>query len=144
MNTGYFPTAFGKVITKEAPTKVKPLVDSQVMAAVSPEMLTDSYIYVHCYFQNEWRDALVRIWKTTFLVDRHSGSKSQLIHAENISVAPLWTLIADNSTYNFLLVFSSLPKTCKQFDLVEEIPQPGGFHITNIQRNHLDVYHVEL
>jgi hypothetical protein len=144
MSTIHLPSALGKVVTQEPPLKLKPLIDNEVMAAVALEILTDSYVYVHCNFQNEWKDALVRIWKTTFLVDLHGGSKSQLIHAENISIAPLWTLIADNSTHNFLLVFSSLPKTCKQFDLVEEISQPGGFHVTNIQRNHLDVYHVEL
>ncbi|HKZ39137.1 MAG TPA: hypothetical protein VJ184_15850, partial [Chryseolinea sp.] len=73
-----------------------------------------------------------------------SGAKSQLIHAENISIAPLWTLISDNKTHNFILIFSALPKSCKQFDLIEEISQPGGFHIKGIQRNMLDVYHVTM
>ena len=113
------------------------------MAALAPEAMNDSYVYVHCYLQNEWQDALVRIWKTTFLVDK-GGSKSGLVHAENISIAPMWTLIPDRATHSFLLIFAALPKGCKQFDLVEEIPQPGGFHVSNIQRNQNDVYHIDL
>jgi hypothetical protein len=30
------------------------------------------------------------------------------------------------------------------FDLVEEIPQPGGFVIKNIRRNETDVYHIDI
>lgn len=129
---------------KEPPVKLKPVIDAAVLASVSPETFNDSYVYVHCYFQNQGQDALVRIWKTTFLVDRAGSSRSGLIHAENISMAPLWTLIPDNSIHTFLLVFEGLPKSCKQFDLIEEIPQPGGFHVTDIFRNQQDVYHIDL
>lgn len=132
-----------KILTKEAPAKAKPGIDSELMAALDPEALNDSYVYVHCYLQNEWQDALVRIWKTTFLIDR-AGARSGLVHAENISIAPMWTLIPDRAKHSFLLIFAALPRGCKQFDLVEEIPQPGGFHVTNIQRNQQDVYHIDL
>jgi hypothetical protein len=37
-----------------------------------------------------------------------------------------------------------LPKKCTVFDLIEEIPEPGGFYIPNIQRNNSDVYHLEI
>ena len=87
---------------------------------------------------------LVRIWKTTFLVDRSSPSKSELIHAENISYAPQWTLIPDLQPFTFLLIFSGLPKSCNVFDLVEQISEPGGFHVPGIARNETDVYHVDL
>ena len=87
---------------------------------------------------------LIRIWRTTFLIDAASSARSQLVHAENITLAPMWTLIPGNQEYTFLLIFSGLPKSCRQFDLVEEIAQPGGFHIKNIQRNETDVYHVDL
>jgi hypothetical protein len=87
---------------------------------------------------------LIRIWKSTFLVDKDSMARSQLVHAENISIAPQWTQIPDGVTYNFLLIFSALPKSCRTFDLVEDIPQPGGFHVANIARNDTDVYHIDL
>lgn len=134
----------GSKIIQDPPVKVKPAVDDKVLASIEPSILEDSYVYVHCTFDNAWKDALIRIWKTTFLVDKGSRAKSSLIHAENISIAPLWTIIPDNSVHNFILIFSALPKSCKQFDLIEEIPQPGGFVIKNIQRNGSDVYHVTL
>jgi hypothetical protein len=128
----------------EPPVKIKPAIDFQVLAAIEAEVLEDSYVYVHCYLENDAKDMLIRIWKTTFLVDQNSGSRSKLVHAENVSMAPLWTMVPDGVTYNFLLVFSSLPKSCTQFDLIEEVPTSGGFHIPNISRNMKDVYHINI
>jgi hypothetical protein len=133
-----------KTIIQNPPIKVKPAVEDSVLASIQPSVLEDSYVYVHCSFDNSWKDALIRIWKTTFLVDHNSAAKSSLVHAENISIAPLWTIIPDKSVHNFILVFSALPKSCAQFDLIEEIPQPGGFIVKNIHRNPRDVYHVAL
>ena len=87
---------------------------------------------------------LIRIWKTTYLVDSVSGTRSNLVHAENISMAPVWTQIPDGGKYNFLLIFSGLPRSCQKFDLIEEISQPGGFFIQDISRNETDVYHIDL
>ena len=129
---------------KEAPVRARPSVDMEVLASIHPELMDDSYVYVHCHFQNQWQDMLIRIWKTTFLIDRASSSRSQLIHAENITYAPQWTLIPDHQPFSFLLIFSSLPKSCSLFDLVEQIAEPGGFFISNISRNEKDVYHVDL
>ncbi|MFZ6011317.1 MAG: hypothetical protein ACOYXT_13295 [Bacteroidota bacterium] len=128
----------------QPPVKVKPRVDTDVLTSVDPSTLEDSYVYVHCYFDNQWKEMLIRIWKTTFLVDNSSGSRSKLIHAENISFAPVWTLIPDKQVYTFLLIFSALPKSCQVFDLLEDIPQAGGFHIKGIGRNQTDVYHVSI
>ncbi|HEY0656055.1 MAG TPA: hypothetical protein VGD65_23130 [Chryseosolibacter sp.] len=124
--------------------KPKPETDIDTLTSIDPSVLEDSHIYVHCYFSNSSQDMLIRIWKTTFLIDRASGARSQLIHAENISIAPTWTQVPVKKSYSFLLIFGSLPKSCKQFDLVEEISQPGGFFIENISRNQTDVYHVDL
>ena len=46
--------------------------------------------------------------------------------------------------YWFTLIFSGLPKDCKLFDFVEEIPQEGGFLVTDIDRNESDVYTIKL
>lgn len=129
---------------KEVPVPARPEVETEVLTSIDTSMLDDSYVYVHCHFQNEGLEMLIRIWRTTFLIDRGSGARSGLVHAENISYAPLWTLIPDKKLYTFLLIFSSLPKGCVQFDLVEEIPQPGGFFVSNIQRNEKDVYHIHV
>jgi hypothetical protein len=126
------------------PSITKPEVDVEVLTRIDPRALDDSYVYVHCHFRNKWENMLIRIWKTTFLIDSLSGTRSQLVHAENISLAPIWTQIPNGSTYSFLLIFSGLPKSCKRFDLVEEISEPGGFHIKDISRNESDVYHIEV
>jgi len=130
--------------TKEAPIPTRPDVETEVLTSIDPSVLDDSYVYVHCHFQNDGLEMLIRVWRTTFLVDRDSGARSELVHAENISFAPQWTLIPDGKTYTFLLIFSSLPKGCTQFDLIEEIPQPGGFVVQDIPRNQQDVYHVDV
>lgn len=133
-----------RTIIAEPPVKAKPAVDMDVLASIHPELMDDSYVYVHCHFNNQWQDMLIRIWKTTFLVDASTATKSGLIHAENISYAPQWTLIPDMQPYTFLLIFSGLPNSCKTFDLIEQIAEPGGFHVRNIIRNETDVYHVDL
>lgn len=129
---------------KEPPAKIKPEVGTEILASISPGTLEEGCVYVHCRCANRGDDLLVRIWRTTFLIDHHSSAKPQLLHAENITIAPQWLLVPKGATHNFLLVFGSLPKTCTQFDLVEEIPQPGGFEIRNISRNERDVYHIDI
>lgn len=138
----YLPVFHTK--TKEAPSPTRPEVETEVLTSIDPSSLDDSHVYVHCHFQNDGLEMLIRIWRTTFLIDRASGSRSQLVHAENISYAPMWTLIPERKEYTFLLIFSALPKGCTQFDLVEEIAQPGGFFVNNIQRNQQDVYHIDI
>ena len=139
-----FSKASNPVRVKEAPAKVQPGVDVETLTSIDPSVLEDSYVYVHCYFPNKAKDMLIRIWSSTYLIDKSSGNRSKLVHAENISFAPVWTQIPDGADYSFLLIFSALPKSCQQFDLLEDIPQPGGFFIENISRNQTDVYHVNL
>ena len=129
---------------KEPVPLVKPVVEPDVLLSIDPNVLEDAYVYVHCYFKNDMNEMLIRIWRSTFLIDRTSGSRSELIHAENISFAPQWKMIPGNTTFSFLLIFAALPKDCKVFDLLEDIPQSGGFFISNIRRNELDVYHVDI
>jgi|JI10StandDraft_1071094.scaffolds.fasta_scaffold1731991_1 hypothetical protein len=130
-------------IIKEIPI-VKPEIGTEVLTSIDPNSLTDSYVYVHCHYQNEFDEMFIRVWRTTFLIDRTSDSRAQLVHAENISYAPQWTFIPGKQLYTFLLIFSALPKNCKTFDLVEDIPQAGGFHVSGIGRNEQDVYHVTI
>jgi len=138
------PFPFVKGGLDDPPIKTKPEVEPEVLTAIDPSVLEDSYVYVHCYFNNTSEDMLIRIWRSTFLIDRSSGSRSSLVHVENISYAPMWTMIPKKGMFTFLLVFSALPKDCTAFDLLEDIPQTGGFFISGIQRNQLDVYHVDI
>jgi hypothetical protein len=119
-------------------------VDVDTLSSIDADLLEGSYVYVHCHFTNPSDEMLIRIWRTTFLIDRTSAVRSQLVHAENISYAPQWTLIPGKSNFSFLLIFGGLPKSCLVFDLVEEIAQPGGFFVKNIQRNETDVYRIDI
>jgi hypothetical protein len=134
----------GKTIVKESPPKIKPAVDVDTLTSIDPQVLEDSHVYVHCYFNNVYKDMLIRIWKTTYLIDKASGYRSKLVHSENISLAPVWTQIPDGGVYSFLLIFTALPKSCQTFDLLEDIPQAGGFFIGDITRNQTDVYHIDI
>jgi hypothetical protein len=134
----------GRTVRTVEPPLVKPLVESEVMASIDSSTLEDSHVYVHFYVDDPEDEMLIRIWQTTFLIDRSSGAKSGLMHAENITIAPLWTMIPGGKPFRFLLIFSSLPKSCTKFDFVEEISQPGGFFFTNIIRNESDVYHITI
>jgi len=136
--------AHKETIIADPPVKARPDIDIDLLSKIQPGSLEDSYVYVHCRCRNVGDDLLVRIWQSTFLVDHTSADKSQLIHVDNITLAPQWTLVPKNSTHNFLLVFGSLPASCKVFDLIEEIPQPGGFEIRSIRRNTSDVYHIDI
>lgn len=142
----YYPVIFTKGSTETTPPPVKttPKVDVDVLAAIETEWLEDAFIYVHCHVPDHWKDMLIRIWRTTFLIDQQSPARAALLHAINITYAPLWTQVPRNGRYSFLLIFEMLPKTCSIFDLMEEIPQPGGFQIHSIVRNQTDVYHVTL
>lgn len=42
------------------------------------------------------------------------------------------------------MIFSQLPKTCEIFDVLEDIPESGGFEIRVIKRNKSDVYKVTI
>lgn len=129
---------------RSLPVKAKPEVDTDLLYAIHPELLHDAYIYAHIHVPRSREEILIRIWQTTSLADKTSGLKAGLIHAENITFAPLWTIVPRHFNYTFLLIFNSLPKASRMFDLVEEINQPGGFYISNIIRNETDVYHLDL
>lgn len=122
---------------------VEPVRQTYALDETLTEVREERQVIVHCSLIDAEPGMLVRIWPSTYLVDCHTGNRAALIHAENISTAPLWTRLSGNS-YNFTLVFSALPAGCVMFDLREIIPEPGGFEVTHILRNHSDVYRVEL
>lgn len=94
---------------------------------------------VHCTVPAGGENFAYRIWPSTFLIERESGRRVQLITAFNISFAPEWTL---NDGKGFTLIFGGLSKSCRVFDLKELIPQAGGFAASGIARNNTDVYHL--
>ena len=123
---------------------IKPETETETLEEVMTVTLEQGHVYVHCHFNNGPQESLIRIWKSTYLIPKGSSERSELIHAENISIAPVWTRMPKNREFRFLLIFSGLPSDCTVFDMVEDIPEPGGFFTGNINRNSTDVYHIWL
>jgi hypothetical protein len=98
---------------------------------------------VHCSIKVEAGTGL-RIWPTTFLVEAESGIRRNLVHHLNIPLAPQWLVVEKTSTYQFTLFFEGLSRNCILFDLIEEIPEEGGFNVPHIHRNNSDVYKLSL
>ena len=105
----------------------------------------EKQVIVHCHYTctNPY-GMYIRIWPSTFLIAKDVQHRSDLVHAENIPLAPEWTGVPPGASSQFTLVFTGLPKDCQLFDLVEIIPQEGGFFVANIERNELDVYEVKM
>ncbi len=123
------------------PTKI----DAATLLQLQLRQLEERQVIVHCLFKcPPSRELLIRIWKTTFLIDNHSSHKSKLLFFDNISLYPEWTLVKAGSRFKFTLLFSGLPEDCVSFDLFEDIPAAGGFYIPAIVRNKTDVYSVEI
>ena len=64
---------------------VKPFIelDEKIRAEIHNQVEEQGMVIVHCSFSPAM-DVGIRIWKSTFLVDRVSGSKSHLLHPLNI------------------------------------------------------------
>ena len=128
-----------------ATTITKPEIAEEILEMLQAKTEEEKQVIVHCCFPaTPIFGNLIRIWQSTFLIDRNSEHKSHLIHAENIAVFPYWSEVTAMKDFWFTLVFSGLPKDCKSFDLKEIIPEEGGFSVENIKRNNTDVYRVKL
>ncbi|MEI8110213.1 MAG: hypothetical protein WCH59_04410 [Chitinophagia bacterium] len=104
----------------------------------------EAQVIIHCsYTGTMWGDK-IRIWKSTFLYAKNSIHRSKLVDVKNITMHPAWMNVDRGQTVNFTLIFTGLPKHCKQFDMIEKIPEPGGFVIKKIERNNSDVYLLDI
>ena len=126
------------------PAKPKTKVDVAIKYDVQQIIDEERQVTVHCKYDAGNEGDGIRIWKSTFLYARDSSHKSSLIHTLKISIYPSWTFIEPGKSFYFTLIFSGLPSSCKSFDLIENIPEPGGFFVENISRNDLDVYNVDI
>ncbi|MBL7917695.1 MAG: hypothetical protein JNM96_04810 [Bacteroidia bacterium] len=111
-------------------TSVEELTEVKVLESEERQTI------IHCTCGDDYA---YRIWPSTFLIEKETGRRTKLLTAFNISFAPNWTL---NDGKGFTLIFEGLSKACTMFDLIEEIPQAGGFEVRDIPRNKMDVYQV--
>ena len=126
-------------------TKEEISIDEAIKTQIKELEELEKQVIVHCTFKNKLPfHTFIRIWPSTLLLDQDSSHKSILVHFENISGFPNWKRVEANAIMHFTLIFTGLPKSCRMFDVVEIIPEDGGFEFLNIARNDRDVYHVEL
>jgi len=125
-------------------TKPNVSIDTDTLLQLKTITQEESQVIVHCSYTSQGFMDLIRIWPTTYLIDQRSDHKSEMVHAENVSLAPIWTRLEYGETRVFTLIFSGLPKSCSVFDFIELVTEPNGFEIRNIQRNTSDVYFVEV
>ena len=126
-------------------TLTKPKISQEILESLQTQVEEEKQVIVHCCYPATFQVGnLIRIWQSTFLVDKKLCHKSNLIHHENISLFPYWTEVPPLQDFWFTLIFSGLPKDCESFDLREEIPEEGGFLVQNIKRNGTDVYRVRI
>lgn len=126
--------------TLEAFPEVLEKIELQVDVKIDAEV--ESQVIVHCAYITGIFPVRIRIWPSTYLVDRNTGHKSKLLYSENIAKFPEWQPVIFG--IDFTLVFEGLPKSCKVFDLFEDIPESGGFCAKDINRNNVDVYRVAI
>jgi hypothetical protein len=124
-----------------SPKSPAPVVLAAPEVAAEARPLEPVVVHVRC--APGYADAL-RIWQSTFLLDRDSNHTSSMIGFENISLYPHWTMVPGRRSYRFTLLFEPLPKSVEVFDLSEIIPEPRGWHFPAIRRNREDVYWLDL
>ncbi|MEO7523833.1 MAG: hypothetical protein ABIT58_07045 [Ferruginibacter sp.] len=121
--------------------KPQVVIDEAVKLLTKEEL--EKCTIVHCKLYSS-EESMLRIWPSTFLIE-NDGSRRELIKAFNISLMPDWTVYpSGNSMIGFTLVFEGLSKNCNSFQLLEDIPEPGGFYTDTILRNKTDVYQAEV
>ena len=138
-------TPYNNVATEEPQVITVPAIkiDQDVNTEILSQIQEENTVIVHCTYNSIFGGG-IRIWKSTFLVAKPSGERSRLLHAENITFAPVWTPTPAGKKFRFTLIFSGLPKDCAFFDLLEDIHEAGGFFIPNIKRNKDDIYQVNI
>jgi len=132
---------------------MQPSIIKNPSVAIDPDLLNqlhsltqeEGQVIIHCCTKASiYSDLQARVQKTTFLFDLDSDHQSDLIYADNISIAPEWSLIPKGKQRAYSLIFSGLPKSCSSFDLLELNEPCRAFFANGIQRNKKDVYFLQL
>jgi hypothetical protein len=118
--------------------------DKAYKLLLQQEISEESQVIVNCSITGVGLNEGIRIWKSTFLYEKGSTRRSKLVHHHNIAFYPNWTILNRGETIRFTLIFTGLSRQCEQFDMIEKIPESGGFEVRNIQRNQNDVYSIDL
>lgn len=121
----------------------KTLISDDILVELDSFSAEQGQVVIHGLITSGIEPFFIRVWPTTYLFDRDSTHISELVYFEKITGFPAWTQVDAKKDFCFTLIFSGLPKTCKNFDLHEVIPQSHGFFIPLISRNAQDVYYLD-
>ena len=125
---------------------------AEVKCDIDPKLLEQSeeqsYTIIHCtyttspkYNCNWW----VNIYPTTYLVDRYSGEKLEMIHAIGIPLPPQKRhLQRRGDKVIFTLIFPKIPKEWSIFSLIESANNGEGLMGLNISRNDSGIYRIRI
>ena len=105
---------------------------------------TESQVIIHISYCSGIDPTDLRIWNNTYLECKDSGTRSGLLFSENIAIYPNWIRVGSYTSLDFTLIFENLPKGCNKFDLIEDIPEEGGFLFKDIPKNSSNVYYQKL
>lgn len=128
-------------------TKPKVEIDPKLLKEIKTQVHELGQVVLHFIYTvpQSLYPSYIRIWPTTFLYDKGSAHKSELVHIENISLYPTWYECQPGGKYYFTLIFSGLPKSCTSFDFIEHCTnQAGAFAVHDISRNNSDVYYLRM
>ncbi len=132
------------ILASDIAIEIKVEISNEAKERLLSDTEEQGQVIVHCKLEDDFGGTYARIWPTTYLIDTSSNHQSRLLYGEGITIYPVWTEVPAGTTLSFTLIFSPLPKSCVAFDLFEQIPESGGFHVRDIKRNSTDVYHVDL
>ena len=119
-------------------------IAKELKEQLATQIEIESQVIVHINFFSGHFSSLLRIWDNVYLQCKDSEIRSKLLFSENIAIYPEMTKIEAYSSLDFTLVFENLPKECSSFDLIEDIPEEGGFLFKDISRNNSNVYYQKL
>lgn len=119
-------------------------IAKELKEQIATQTEIESQVIVHINFQPSLIPQFFRVWSNTFLRCKESGTKCKMLFSENIAGYPQWSRVEPGDPFSFTLIFENLPKECLTFDLIEEIPEEGGFLFKNIERNNTNVYNLKM
>jgi hypothetical protein len=125
-------------------TKPAVVISTELLQQLNTFTAEEGQVVVHCLYNSDRRPWMrIRIQPTTYLYAKGSAHRSDLLHVENIVMAPDWQFVPASGEAYFSLIFGGLPKDCTVFDLVE-LNEDSPFRAYGIPRNEQDVYFIDL
>ncbi|QOI98267.1 MAG: hypothetical protein HRU69_12575 [Flammeovirgaceae bacterium] len=64
--------------TETLPVTAKPRIDLNKLFSERPDLLNEACIYIHCHVPVSVQEVLIRIWKSTYLIDQHAPNRAGL------------------------------------------------------------------